>query len=108
MFNRRLTLLRMGGGKKAPPTSFSSVTSGNVGISPKNFLTFSFNPFATLVLKKVCTWCQSRITELKPRPPLQKSGFSGHYNVIRVYDNFFHRNARVTKLWSQDHFYIIT
>ena len=29
--------------------SFSSVTSANAGISRKNFLTFSFNPFATLV-----------------------------------------------------------
>ena len=41
-----LTLLR---GKKGPPTSFFPVTSTNVGISPQNFLTFSFNPFATLV-----------------------------------------------------------
>ena len=39
-----LTLFRMGS-QKAPPTSFSPVTSTNVGISPKNFLTFSFNPF---------------------------------------------------------------
>ena len=38
-----------GGGKKASCTSFSPVTSTNVGISPKNFQTFSFNPFATLV-----------------------------------------------------------
>ena len=38
-----------GGGKKALPTSFSSVTSRNVGISPQNFRIFSFNPFATLV-----------------------------------------------------------
>ena len=30
-------------------TSFSSVTSTNVGISPEDFLTFSFNPLATLV-----------------------------------------------------------
>ena len=37
------------GGKKAPPTSFSPVTSTNVGISPQNFLTFSFNAFDTLV-----------------------------------------------------------
>ena len=37
------------GGKKAPSTSFSPVTSTNVGISPQNFLTFSFNPFSTLV-----------------------------------------------------------
>ena len=30
-------------------TIFSSVTSTNVGISPEDFLTFSFNPLATLV-----------------------------------------------------------
>ena len=36
-------------GKKAPPTSFSPATSTNVGISPENFMTFSFNPFVTLV-----------------------------------------------------------
>ena len=35
--------------QKGPPTSFSPVTSANVGISLQNFLTFSFNPFATLV-----------------------------------------------------------
>ena len=38
-----------GGQKAPPPTHFSPVTSTNVGISPKDFLTFSFNPFATLV-----------------------------------------------------------
>ena len=38
-----------GGSKKDPPTSFSPVTSTNVGFDPKNFLTFSFNHFATLV-----------------------------------------------------------
>ena len=44
-----LTLFRMGWGKKAPSTSFSPVTSTNVGFGPQNFLTFSFNLFATLV-----------------------------------------------------------
>ena len=34
-----------GGGANRP----SSVTSANVEISPRNLLTFSFNPFATLV-----------------------------------------------------------
>ena len=38
-----------GGTKKVPTTSFSSVTSPNVGISLRNFVTFSFNPFPTLV-----------------------------------------------------------
>ena len=37
-----LTLFKMGG-KKAPYTRFSLVPSTNAGISPKNFLTFSFN-----------------------------------------------------------------
>ena len=36
------------GAKNAPTTSFSPVTSATVEISPQNFLTFSFNPFATL------------------------------------------------------------
>ena len=43
-----LPLFRMGG-KKALSTSFSLVTSTNLGISPQNFLTFSFDPFVTLV-----------------------------------------------------------
>ena len=39
-----------GGGRLGGcPTSFSSVTSTNIRISPQNFLTFSFNPFTTLV-----------------------------------------------------------
>ena len=37
-----------GVGQKGTPTS-SSVTSPNVWIIPKNFRTFSINPFATLV-----------------------------------------------------------
>ena len=47
-----LTLFRMGrggGDQKAPPTSFSPIISTNLGINPQNFLTFSFNPFATVV-----------------------------------------------------------
>ena len=35
--------------KKHLPTSFSPVTSTKVGIRPQNLLTFSFNPFVTLV-----------------------------------------------------------
>ena len=50
-----LILFRMGVGggvcgKKPPlPTRFSSVTSTKIGISPQNFLTFRFKPFATLM-----------------------------------------------------------
>ena len=36
-------------GQKPPPSSFTPVTSTNVGIRPQNFLTFSFNPFDTLL-----------------------------------------------------------
>ena len=39
------------GGQKGPPSSFSLVTSTNVGIRPQNFLTFSLNPFVTLVFQ---------------------------------------------------------
>ena len=38
-----------GGGAKRPPTSFSPVASTNVGTSRQDFMTFRFNPFATLV-----------------------------------------------------------
>ena len=43
-----LTLFRMGVAKR-PSTTFSSVNSTNVELSPENFLAFSFNPFVTLV-----------------------------------------------------------
>ena len=36
-------------GGDVPPTSFSLVTSASVGINPENFLTLSFNSFATLM-----------------------------------------------------------
>ena len=42
------TLFRMGG-KKTPPNNFSPLTSSKVEISLQNFVTFSFNPFATLL-----------------------------------------------------------
>ena len=38
-------------GKKMAPTSFSPVTSTNVGNSPQNFLTFSFKPFCHTSVK---------------------------------------------------------
>ena len=38
-----------GGAKRPPHTSFSPVTSTNVGVSPQDFLTLSFIPFVTLV-----------------------------------------------------------
>ena len=38
-----------GWGGKMPPCQFFPVTSTTEGISTQNVLTFSFNPFATLV-----------------------------------------------------------
>ena len=35
-------------GKRFPPTNISPITSTNIEISPENFLTDIFNPFATL------------------------------------------------------------
>ena len=50
LFVMSLTLFRIGvGGQKGPPTSFSPVTSTNVGFGPQNFVALSFNSFATLV-----------------------------------------------------------
>ena len=37
------------GSQEFPPISFSPVTSTNVGISPQNYLTLSFNLFAKMV-----------------------------------------------------------
>ena len=37
------------GGKKTSPTSFYRVPSTNIGISPQNFLAFSFDHLATLM-----------------------------------------------------------
>ena len=40
---------RGGGGGGRPPISLPPVTSTNVGTSPKDFVTFSFSPFVTLM-----------------------------------------------------------
>ena len=88
----------MGGDKKAPPTSFSPVTSTNVGFGRQNFLTFSFNPFSTLVQNfKFAPSASPKLLNLNQDHPSKKRG----------YDNFSYRNARVTKLWSHDHIYNI-
>ena len=67
-----------GGGKKAPPTSVSPETSTKVGFGPQNFLTFSFNPFTTLVQNfEFVPSVSPKLLNLNPRPPLKKSDFSG-------------------------------
>ena len=50
MSHKYLNFIQDGkGGQKDPPSRFSPVTSTNLRISPKDFLAFSFDPFATLV-----------------------------------------------------------
>ena len=67
-----------GGGQKGPRTSFSSVTLTNVGFGPQNFLTFSFNPFSTLVQNfKFVLSASSKLLNLKQDHPSKKSDFSG-------------------------------
>ena len=62
-----------GGGKKAPPTSFSPVTSTNAETSPKNFLTFSFNAFVTLVWNfKFVTSASPKLLKLNQDHPSKK------------------------------------
>ena len=72
-----LTLFRMGRGAKAPPPiSFSPVTSTNVEISPQNILTFSFNPFATLLENfKVVRSASPKLLNLNQDHPSKKVVF---------------------------------
>ena len=66
----------MGGGAKTPPTSFSSVTSTNVGFGPQNFVTFSFNPFPTLVQNfKFVTSASPKLLDLNQDHPSKKTIF---------------------------------
>ena len=66
----------MGVAKKAPHTSFSPVTSTNVGFGPKNFLTFSFNHFATLVQNfKLVPSASLKLLNLNQDHPSKKAIF---------------------------------
>ena len=109
-----LTLLRMrmggggglGGATKEAPTSFSSVTSSNVRVSPQNFLTSSFNIFVTLLkVSRPCLisvlncWTWSKTTS-------QKICFLVKSLWNQSYDNLSHRYARVTKLRWHDNDWI--
>ena len=74
-----LTLFRMGRGgglgKKAP-YQFFPVTSTNVGFGPRNFLTFSFNSFATLVQNfKFVPRASPKLFNLNQDHPLKKAIF---------------------------------
>ena len=71
------------GGQKGPSTSFSPVTSTNVGISPQNFLTFSFNPFVTRVWNfKAIPSASPKLLNLNQEHPSKKWYFwLNHYKI---------------------------
>ena len=72
IFKEALTLFKMGG----PSTSFSPVTSRDVGFGPKIFLTFSFNHFSTLVQNfKLVPSANSKLLNLNQDYPSQKAIF---------------------------------
>ena len=65
-----------GGGQKGPPTSFSPVASINARFGPQNFLTFSCNPFSTLVQNfKLVPSASPNILNLNQDHPSKKAIF---------------------------------
>ena len=66
----------MKGGAKRSSISFSPITFTNLGISHQNFLTFSFNPFATL-MKNSSVIPRVSPKSLNQERPSKKIGFSG-------------------------------
>ena len=74
-----------GGVAKRPPTSFSPVTSTNVEIRPQNFLTFSFNLFATLVYNfKFVPSASSNLLNLNQDHPSKKVAFGQILKKLRL------------------------
>ena len=68
-----------GDGGKIPPlplTSFSTVTSTKERFGPQSFMTFSFNPFATLVQNfKFVSSANPKLLNLNQDHPLRKAIF---------------------------------
>ena len=117
-----LTLFRMGGrgrgSKKATPTSFSPVTSINVALSPENFPTFSFNPFATLVQNfMVIPSSSTKSLNLNQDHPLQKLFWSNSYKIdvmitslieMLVLLNLGHMTTPTIQFESRDEILLVT
>ena len=96
-----------GGQQKGPLTSFSPVTSTNVRISLKTFLTFSFNPFASLLSNFKATRSTSlKLSNLNQEYPSKKWLFWS--DPCKIEDmKIFLIEMPVTKLSSQDQIYNI-
>ena len=103
-----MVVVVVGANRPHPLPLFFFATSTNVGISPQNFLTFSFNPFTTLVWNfRTITSVSPKLLNLNLDHPSKKWFFWSNPYKIEVKNNFSHRTARVTKLWSHDHIYNI-
>ena len=75
--------------KKSPPTSFSLITSTNIGISSLKFLTFNFNLSATLVLNfKAIPSASPKLLNLNQKHPSKELLFLIKSFWNRGYDNF--------------------
>ena len=84
-----LNSIQDGGGQKAPPTSFSPVTSTNVRFGPQIFLTFNFNPFATLVQNfKFVPGASPKLLNLNQDHPSKKQFFWSNPYKIEVMITF--------------------
>ena len=111
-----LTLFRIGRGKKHPPpfpslsaTSVSPVTSLKEKTRPPNFLTFSFEPFTRLLqsfkaipsISPKLSWTRPSISPKLSwtRTIPKRLDFLVKFLQSWSYDNFYHRNTKVTKLW---------
>ena len=65
-----------GGGAQRSPYQFSPLTSTNVGSISLNFVTFIFNPFATMVQNfEAVPTARPRLLDLNQDNPSKKVGF---------------------------------
>ena len=96
---------------KRPPYQFSPVTSTNVGISPQNILTFSFNPFATLVENfKFVPNVSLKLLNVNQDHPSEKAVFLVKSNEVVISSlkemlelpNFGHINKSTIQFESRD------
>ena len=107
------------GVSKNSSTSFSLVTSTNVGIIPKNFLTFPFNPFATLVSNfKFVPRASPKLLCLNQDHPSKKCFFRSNSYKIQVMitsliemlelPNFGHMKTSIIQFESGDKILLVT
>ena len=110
-----------GQGQKVPPppTTFSPVTSTNVGISPQNFLNSNFNLFVTLVYNfKAIPSASPKSLNLKQDHPSKKWFFwSSPYKIEVVItsliqmlelSNFGHMTTSTIYIESRDKILLVT